>query len=215
MNRFLRRCKAKKGFTIMELVVVIAIIGIILAIVLPTMFASDKPTKGKAYAKSYFYTAQDFMSQKRINADLLTSPAFTGDLALYTTVDESGNVVESGEVQMSGGSVTGMRNVATVLADTGVTNDDYKSLLTDYEFHMDNYVEPGDYAGTFYCIVDSNYCVQASYWSEGTIAELLTNSSDLSFEDTCIVGGYVTCAFPEEFSDVTGVAGKKMFDYTY
>lgn len=215
MNRFFKRNNAKKGFTLIELIVVIAIIGVILAIILPAMFSSDKPTKGKAYAKSYFYTAQDFMSQKRITADLLTTPALTGDTGFYTTVDAAGNVVENGEVQMSGGAATGMRNVAAVQADTSVTNNGYKELLSDYAFHMGSLLETGEYAGTFYCIVDSNYCVQAAYWSEGTISELLANSSDLSFEDTCIVGGYVACAYPEEFSDVSGVAGKKMFDYTY
>ena len=55
MNRFLRRSKSKKAFTMVELVVVIAIIGVLAALILPNLMTSDVPVKAKGYAKDYFF----------------------------------------------------------------------------------------------------------------------------------------------------------------
>ena len=66
MIGFVNRIRSKKGFTIIELVVVMAIIGVILAMVLPNIMASDRPAKGNALAKDFFYKAQDTMSISKI-----------------------------------------------------------------------------------------------------------------------------------------------------
>ena len=87
MLNYFYRLRAKKAFTMVELLVVIAIIGILLAMILPSLFRSDKPTKAKAYAKSYFYTVQDFMSRQRV-ADDPEAPVFDpviGRFCFYTS----------------------------------------------------------------------------------------------------------------------------------
>lgn len=57
MLRFLQRSKAKKGFTIIELIVVIAIIAVMAAIILPMMSSEKSRIRDARSAASDFYAA--------------------------------------------------------------------------------------------------------------------------------------------------------------
>ena len=56
MIRYLQRLKAKKGFTVIELIVVIAIIGVLTAVIVSNA-GTDREKKQSAYN-----AAQDFYS---------------------------------------------------------------------------------------------------------------------------------------------------------
>ena len=100
MIQRINRLRAKKGFTMIELVVIMLIIGVLSAIIVSAMTYDSKPTKGKAMAKDMFYAVQDAMSSLKItNPDLIkditgTDP-LTGlaqDLYVYCQVDDSGEL---------------------------------------------------------------------------------------------------------------------------
>lgn len=215
MCNFFRRCKAKKGFTMVELIIVIAIIGVLLAMILPNMLMSDTPTKAKGYAKSYYYTVQDFMSRQRI-ADDPSNPALdstTGNFYFYTTVNAAGMVVESGIIP-SGSTFDGTMTNSTAFQG-GSDPQALKNLVTKFATSMENNLTASEYAGTFYAVVDSNYIVQAAYWSEGLMSQLSAGNSSLAFEDDGIINGYVTCSYPVYLCEVSGVSDRSMFKYTY
>lgn len=217
MKFFYNRHKAKMGFTIVELVVVLAIIGIILALVLPSMFSSNKPTKGKEYAKSYFYTVQDFMARQRISNDK-TKPSLAVDYIFYTELDASGVVLETGVIQCwAAGNVyaaSDNSDAATVAADTAYT-DEFKELVNKFDILMKNTtaMEDTEFDGTFYAVVDTDFVVHAAYWTDCDWDTLTASNSNLQYADECIVNGYYSCAYPQELSDVAGVTSRYMFGY--
>lgn len=213
MDKFFRRSMHKKGFTMVELLVVIAIIGILAALVLPNLLSSDVPEKGKAYAKSYYFTAQEFFSRQKIAADPNNLPLdpVVSDFYFYTTVDEFGRPTESGVVSASLSNMTS----ADDMQSNGSASAAYKKIMLDFETFMDRNLKECDYAGTYYLVVDNDFRVQATYWSDATISELRSNSPNLRFEDDNVISGYWCCAFPTEMSSVAGVSDRAMFDYTY
>ena len=223
MDRFFRRCMRKKGFTMVELLVVIAIIGVLAAMIIPNLMYSDVPEKGKGYAKSYYFTAQEFFSRKKIaddaralnnSADKTTYSAIPNHvLYLYTTVDSFGRPVESG-VLPGTGTPTDTKSNADIQANSSVS-EPYKALVADFDTYMVKYLKECDCEGTYFLVVDGDFRVQAAYWSDATFDELKTAKADFSFDDDNIVGGYWCCAYPAELSTVAGVSDRAMFKYTY
>ncbi len=212
MLNYLYRLRAKKAFTMVELLVVIAIIGILLAMILPNLFNSDKPTKAKAYAKSYFYAVQDFMSRQRI-ADDPDNPVFDPAISrfcYYTTVDDTGNAVESGIISYITYTATDSVTYQGSGASAGL-----KKLMSKFAQEMENNITTTEYAGTFYVVVDSEYRVQIAYWADGDMDELRAGSPTLSFSDNNQLGGYVCAAYPTRYSHLEGTtSGRTMFDFT-
>ncbi len=79
MIRFLQRQKAKKGFTIIELIVVIAIIAVMMAIILPTLSTErSRITEAKSASRDFYAAIQTAMS-KYSTYDGQLSSAYVND----------------------------------------------------------------------------------------------------------------------------------------
>lgn len=77
MLRFLQKSKAKKGFTIIELIVVIAIIAVLTAVILP-MMSSEKSVINEARSTAAdFYAAVQTVMSKYSLYDGALSPAYS------------------------------------------------------------------------------------------------------------------------------------------
>ena len=77
MIRYLQRLKAKKGFTIIELIVVIAIMGVMMAVILPSFMGQRERINAACSAASDFYSAIQTTMTKFSTYDGALSPAFT------------------------------------------------------------------------------------------------------------------------------------------
>ncbi len=199
MLSYLYRLRAKKAFTLVELVVVIAIIAILLGLILPNVLVSDKATKGKGYAKAYFFAAQDFFSKQRIAEDP-DAPAFDDLISRYiffTTIDETGNVTDSGMVSADFSSMNG----SEAYAESGASAE-MKKLVAKFTQTMRNAVPATEYEGVFYVAVDSDYRVQAAYWSDGLITDLSAGNPNLVYENDHLINGYYSVAYPVRYSTI-------------
>ncbi len=217
MIGYFSRMKAKKGFTIVELIIVIAIIGVLLAMILPNMFNSDKATKAEAYAKSYYFTVQDFMARKHIsNNPNVTAeqhfPPSIGIFYFYTTVDKTGNVTESGIIDAGTSfSATSERPCSDIESGAiNIPHAPYRQLIIDFGREMEKYVTSTEYAGTFYAVVNDDFVVEAAYWADGDIGQISTGNSDLSFsDDHMLASGYYCSSYPPEYAMVSGATSTR------
>ena len=66
--RRLMQLKNKKGFTLVELIVVLAMIGVLTAIILPLSMNAGKPKAAVAKAKSFYFGSQRILIQYRADS---------------------------------------------------------------------------------------------------------------------------------------------------
>ncbi len=218
MNRFLRRSKSKKAFTMVELVVVIAIIGVLAALILPNLMTSDVPVKAKGYAKDYFFVTQEFFSRQKLALDPnpADSPFGVGpggtsalhDITFYTEFDNMGQIASNGVLPFGN---TNMVDSDT-FQSTGAI-EPLRNLVAAYDTYMDQHLTVGERAGYLYCTVDDNFRVQVCYWSDADITELRAADSTLTFNDDYIIGGYWCASYPPELSEEASATANEMFDY--
>lgn len=188
------RLRAKKGFTIIELIVVIAIIGILTAMIVPALSYDNKPAIAKAMAKEMFYRTQEVMSDCKAAGSGLHDTYCT---CYYAEINDQGIPVEMGYFSVdSGGNI----EAAAKTAGTRKTISSASTDKTDLKMvsMMEKYLtsEPTmNMAGHLVVCVDYRYRVVASYWFENF--DWVGNNY---FEDDYILAtGQYAAAYPPDF----------------
>ena len=84
--RRLMQLKNKKGFTLVELIVVLAMIGVLTAIILPLSMNAGKPKAAVAKAKSFYFGSQRILIQYRADSPELQTGylSYKKDAMTYT-----------------------------------------------------------------------------------------------------------------------------------
>jgi len=203
----LARLRAKKGFTMIEIIVVIAIIGILMAMVVPVITYDNRPTVGKGVAKDVFYKAQDVLAD--VEVAFPEAIASGKNVIFYAQINSAGNVIESGTAVKSGTGAS--RSVTpTAFAANIVPTDDASSMNKKMQTMFNLYVTKTDgMQGTVYVVVDDNYRVRAAYWTDAEPTESGMVFSDS--KDYVLSNGYYCCSYPVSLSK----AGDDMFpDFT-
>lgn len=211
----IRKLKNRKGFTMVELIIVIAIIGVLLAMILPSLMSSNKDTQGKGFAKEFYYKTQDFMSRRKL-ADDVANPAIdaaiTDDHAIfYAQFSRGGDLKETGIIKYQNGGSYAASDLTsrTAIDSSSAFFASFKELMSKFESEVESYITSTDYDCTFYALVDSNYRVQAAYWTDGAWSDIVSGNGALEYTDDCITGDYYSCSYPAELCR----SGKKMFVY--
>ena len=203
------RLRAKKGFTLIEAVVVIAIIGILVAMIIPSLTYDQKPALGKALAKDVYYTAQDVLSTIEI-----TNPKAieSGVVCFYAQLDNYGHVVpgQSGICNpvVGGATADGARYAAIAystfdtLLTMGGKTDEQKKMYSKMQTALDKYVTDKEgMEGYIYIVTDKTYRVLGSYWLNVDAAGI-----DITLRDNCIMGsGNYCCSYPLEMCNAGAI----------
>lgn len=199
MISYFNRLKAKKGFTLAELIIVIAIIGVLIAITVPALFTNNVPTKAKAIAKDLFYTTQDLMSTAKI-ASLYEIPS--DGACFYAKVSVAGSVEETGIVSDYLNEPVLVSNTSVQAAKT-YTNE-FKALVDKFDDICSSYLVDTVLNGTILVVVDGSYRTQVAYWTD---APMSVFKDTPQFVDDYLIDGYYSCSYPVNNS----LAGAEMF----
>lgn len=180
MISLINRLRKHKGFTVIELVIVLAIIGIILAMVLPNFFTSDRPAKGNALAKDFFYKTQDVMTIAKI-----AYPKGLGDKpsakTFYVVIDEDNSISETGIY-------------TDTFTSTGFTGDVLKTVERFTDCCKNYFVTQDRMYGVVFAKVDENFAVTSCYWTELSKDGYAGANKVLSSDN--VIDGYYCGAYP-------------------
>jgi len=211
----INRLRAKKGFTMIEMIVIIAIIGILTSIVVATMSYDRKPTIGKGLAKDLFYVAQDAISSIEVSNPKAFDSYGTHRAGFYAAVDAGGNITDIRSMSigvfdgahrpdLAFGMTLDPDSPHTVKHD-GTDADDHNAFENKLVHAISEYLMTKDsMEGGYYIMFDSNYRVIAAYWSDAPMMYLGAGA----LQDDCIMDtGHYCCAYPPRLS----MAGQFMF----
>ncbi|MFA9379674.1 MAG: type II secretion system protein [Acetanaerobacterium sp.] len=120
--------KKNRGFTLIELIVVIAILGILIAILVPSMVGfirSARETAVKAEAKTVYTSVQAYITtDKLVNADADTDMELDGSNCI--TLLEAADLVDSSQLSDETPDIT------ITMEDDGVTIETFTYATTEY-----------------------------------------------------------------------------------
>ncbi len=198
----IRLLKQKKGFTLIELIVVITIIAILLALILPSMLSSDKPTAGKSYAKDYFYRVQSYLSRKALS----NRPYASGNMILCVSMDRTGTVTDVALIPEStdhkyaaGAFITDFDDLTEFESAFGATDaPGVQMLCQGFEEDIRGSISSVAYDGTFFALV-RGYRVDAAYWSDGEWTDLASGGEIEYSDENILESGYYCVSYPTEY----------------
>lgn len=227
--RRLMQLRDKKGFTLVELIVVLAMIGVLTAIILPMSLNAGKPQAAVSKAKSFYFGSQRILIQYRADAPEKetgylsyekggrTYTIGTGDyLYMCAKAEKNKGFTELRLAKLDAPSDSSAANTAT-----GYTQYQYAEVITasspDHAL-LDkmNTFSTDDDDGYYFALVDDQCRVVMTYWCETEIDDI-SKSTDTSAAytkttiqptDNYYVDGYLIGAYPERYS----MLGYTMFD---
>ncbi len=227
--RRLMQLRDKKGFTLVELIVVLAMIGVLTAIILPMSLNAGKPQAAVSKAKSFYFGSQRILIQYRADAPEKETGYLsyekggmiytigTGDyLYMCAKAEKNKGFTELRLAKLDAPSDSSAANTAQgyVVMQTYALMDesstDHKLLDSFNTFSTD------DDDGYYFALVDDQCRVVMTYWCETEIDDI-SKSTDTSAAytkttiqptDNYYVDGYLIGAYPERYS----MLGYTMFD---
>lgn len=187
----MRRLLRKQGFTMVELLVVVAIIGIMLGIVVPLLTTSSaREREAKEKARAFYSNVQELMMDEKLSGTPLSGNDYT---LIYATVSPQPgtNAAPSIKIYTAGADHIADFEPTVTLTEIAAGDDleefskSLKKLLSSNDQEIDVY---------YYAVVDSKYRTVVTYYSQGKFEDIARQS----FSSECRVGSgnILTGAYP-------------------
>lgn len=186
----MRRLLKKQGFTMVELLVVVAIIGIMLGIVVPLLTTtSAREREAKEKARAFYSNVQELMMDEKVSGT-----ALGGNYTLiYVTVSPQPGTDATPSIKVYKANAANIADFRPAVAPTEITTGDdleefsnsLKKLLSSNDQNIDVY---------YYAVVDNKYRSVVTYYSQGKFEDI----AGQSFTSECRVGSgnILTGAYP-------------------
>ncbi|MCM1054670.1 MAG: type II secretion system GspH family protein [Bacteroides sp.] len=168
----MKRLFKKQGFTLVEMIVVVAIIGIMLGIVVPLLNTnSAREREARENARAFYSNVQELMIDEK-----LSGTALGGTYTLiYATVAPQPGVSTVPEVKVYKHNSTSISGFSSAVAPVEIAAGDpweefagsLKKLLSSNDQGVNVY---------YYAVVDDKYRVVISYYSLDTYSEIAGRS---------------------------------------
>lgn len=200
----------KKGFTTVELIVVIALMALMLAIVIPMLSTADaRKNEVREYARSFYSNVQELMIDEKLAKTPLPC-GNSGYVLVCAKVDRDDTTYNGVKVWMSYASdPSAFESNLTELVDT--TDDDDKVVLSpttvtsydafaEFATSLRRLLLGNERTGWYYAIVDSKYRVVSTYFVEGEDSDFST-MKNAAFDSVNVIGETYAGAWPEELAE--------------
>lgn len=192
MIRYLQRLRGKKGFTMVELIVVIAIIAVLTAFVMVGLNNRDSKIKSaSSSAESFFAASQLALTRAQLTERSIVDYADTDVKYIEYTggANTTGGKYLFIEAQFSQNGIVGLH-----LANTFnglMARTDAMSNMTTLESYLSSNINEylnGNYDGYFYCAADSNFKVLFTHFCSSRLPAYDSGTQTLSnFRDSMMI----------------------------
>lgn len=199
MIKYLQRMKGKKGFTIVELIVVMGIIAVLVSIVMVNMIGgnTDKQLAANSNARAFLTASQLTFTRAQLTERSVVTYADTD--TQYVKYDKGVNKITGRdgrtdnflfvEVKSEQRGIVGLHISDTFdqlmnMADPASTN---MTTLEKYiQSNIANYLADS-YEGYFYALVDNDFKVRYAHFCESRLPVRSAYSSSSDFRDALVI----------------------------
>ncbi len=169
MIKFFQKLKAKKGFTLVELIVVIAIIGVLAAILIPTMLGyvtSSRVTSANSTAASIKNNIDTFLTNADTAGYGMKQGSTISQVFTFTITNTSNVGVWSISAPTSSNFKTGNPTISWGSSATTGSANQTKAGVTDAAkllcIELGN-LFPEIHSGSIYALLHAGKCVAVAY----------------------------------------------------
>lgn len=198
MIQYLQRMRNKKGFTIIELIVVMAIMAVLIAVIATNMIGgnTDKQLAANTNAKAFFTATQLTMTRAQLtersivtydSGDTHYIDYVNGVNVIKGTVGRTKNYLFI-EAKFSQNGIVGIHIADTF--DRLMNRDEPDGTMTKLESYISQNIDKylaESYDGYFYALVDNDFKVRCTHYCDVRLPERSKVSSTAEFIDSMMI----------------------------